>query len=128
MRITVWAAAAALLASLSTAPAMAASLSGTWNGTYECGNLTYQLRLRLVQEKRKVYGILSFAAPNGTTGAFRVQGWHSMVGEIRLNPGDWIDQPDGYFKAALFGETQGDNRLIGGVEADGCGGFHADRE
>jgi hypothetical protein len=128
LRITIWATAAALLAGFSTAPAMAASLSGNWNGSYECGNQTYQLRLRLVQEKRRVYGILSFASPNGTTGAFRVQGWHSMVGEIRLNPGDWIDQPDGYFKAPLYGETQGDNRLIGGVEAEGCGDFRAVRE
>jgi hypothetical protein len=109
-------------------PAKAASLSGNWNGTYECGGLTYQLRLRLAQEKTRVYGILSFSSPNGTSGAFRVYGWHSMIGEIRLNPGEWIDQPEGYFKAALFGETQGANRLIGGVEAEGCGGFHADRE
>jgi hypothetical protein len=113
---------------LAPAPASAESLSGNWRGTYDCGGLSYDLGLQLVQEKTRVYGILRFAAPDGTRGAFRVFGWHSMIGEIRLNPGDWIDQPPGYFKAALFGETQGKNRLIGGVEADGCGGFHADRE
>jgi hypothetical protein len=130
MRVLNWVTMATVTCGLALSPAAAraASLSGNWNGTYECGGQTYALRLRLEQEKRKLYGILSFVSRDGTSGAFRVYGWHSMIGEIRLNPGDWIDQPAGYFKAALFGETQGDNRLFGGVDAEGCGGFHADRE
>ncbi len=130
MRILKWARLAAIACGLflAVAPAAAASLTGNWNGTYECGNKTYQLRLRLVQEKRQVYGLFIFVAPDGTNGAFRIQGWHSMVGEIRFNPGEWVDQPAGYTSVALFGETKGDNRLIGGVDYQGCGGFHADRE
>jgi hypothetical protein len=130
MRLFRWAYIFVAACSIAVLPAkaMAASLAGNWNGSYECGGLTYQLRLRLAQEKTRVFGILIFTSPTGTTGAFRIYGWRSPIGEIRLNPGEWIDEPAGYFKAALFGETQGANRLIGGVEAEGCGGFHADRE
>lgn len=130
---------AALTAALAGAPALAAdarSLTGVWEGGYDCWHGKTFVRLTLTGEadgdltgtwrfgQTSYEGVAQQPVPDGE---FEVHGWLQDDGAVHLSAGDWILKPEGDWAkfgvlANLF-EGKSDRYIGGYILSPTCGKF-----
>ena len=117
---------AALAASISGA--VAAPGEGTWTGSYDCNGIVRELMLDVGATKDGgVRAVFAFSG-GGVAGAYSMTGHiDPATNTVVLDPEAWISQPDGYAMVGLDG-VLADGRIVGRVEADGCGVFEVTRQ
>ncbi|HEX6372820.1 MAG TPA: hypothetical protein VF006_28115 [Longimicrobium sp.] len=107
----------------------ARGVTGTWRGSYICAQGLTSLRLDLRGgEDGRVEGTFSFSAhpdnPGVPRGSYRVYGRLTSGLVLRLEGGEWIDQPEGYFPVPLVGRMELERvRYYGFVDFLGCETF-----
>lgn len=97
------------------ATADARAMTGTWRGTYVCGQGLTSLQLDLVgREDGRVEGTFAFSEhpenPGVPSGSYRVHGTLSSGLVLRLETGDWIEHPQDYFPVPLVGRVELERR------------------
>lgn len=116
--------------STTAAPAEPTSLTGTWSGTYECVEGQRELVLTMVDIEGQVDAFFEFGGEaDPPAGAFTMTGTNDG-GQLTLDAGEWIEQPEDYLPVDLLGEVAGDDgeALAGTVEAEGCTTFSVERQ
>ena len=114
-------------------PDDAASLTGTWAGTYVCSQGETGMTLSIVDSAGDLEAIMEFYEVDGNpgvpSGAFAMEGT-STDGAVSLDGTEWIDQPDGYVMGGIEAEVTGSGavqQLAGTVDSEGCTTFTLDR-
>ena len=102
--------------------------SGTrWTGEYECRQGVTDLELTVVHTNgNNVKAIFHFRHdPSRVEGSFYLFGeYNSKTGELKLYPGNWIDQPPGYITVGMTGRVfSGPLRYEGVITTEGCKDF-----
>ncbi len=124
---------AALSVALASTPAVAgqASLTGKFEGGYECAQGTTWLRLETkAKSNGTMTAIFSFgsAAEHGRTvnvvpeGKFALSGRWSGT-HFQLEPAKWIKRPEGFTMVGLTGDVTSSGSLNGDVNFPGCSVF-----
>jgi hypothetical protein len=129
----------AAVPALATAPARAAdarSMSGVWEGGYDCWHGKTFLRLTLTGEANGDltgtwrFGQVSYdgvAQQPIPDGEYRVHGWLQDDGGVHLSADGWILKPEGdWMMVGLMGdvgEKDGDHYIAGYVLSATCGRF-----
>lgn len=111
----------------------AASLTGTWQGTYVCSQGETGMTLTVVDSDGDLDAIIEFyevdSNPGVPSGAFAMEGT-SADGAVSLEGTEWIDEPEGYVMAGIEAELTGSGevqQLAGSVDGEGCTTFTLDR-
>jgi hypothetical protein len=122
----------ALILGLAGGPVAAADfLSGEWTGSYSCYQGATALTLSIEPEGEQWRGTFTFGPLKANKGV--PHGAYSLSitrnGEhYDMQPGAWIEQPDGYVTVALDGTMSADlTTLSGAVLFDGCDSFEVTR-
>lgn len=107
------------------------AVSGTWKGSYVCGqgDTALTLILRPGHNRGELDGLFHFHGSANNPGV--PEGCFTMTGsadpqnhQIRLSAGTWLLQPFGYVTVDLAGRLEpGGNRLSGQVIGPLCQGF-----
>ena len=122
----------AIVLALAVRPATAADLlSGEWEGAYSCYQGLTALTLSIEPDGEQWTGRFAFgpvkgnkAVPNGAYTLTITQDG----GNYHMEPGSWIEQPDGYVTVALDGTMSPDLKTLSGtVLLDGCESFQVSR-
>ena len=114
------------------APAGGPSLTGTWEGTYECSQGETGMTLSVVDVGGDLDAIMEFyevdSNPGVPAGAFAMEGTNGESG-IELAGTEWIEEPDGYTMGGLTAEAvEGEVEHLEGVaDSEGCTTFSLDR-
>ena len=113
----------------SQADALSSELTGSWVGTYTCGQGPTGLRLDIqAASGGSATATFTFYAlqsnPNVPAGKFTMTGTYSATG-ITLSPGHWLIQPANYEMVTLDGGplTDSGNTLSGTVTTPPCTTF-----
>lgn len=104
-------------------------------GWYICAQGKTELTLSLELPKNSslaknfVSGTFSFKSPDGTTGAYRVNGFYDASDSlIGLTGTEWISRPNNYIMVGLSGRISSDNSIISGkVEHETCSNFRLEK-
>jgi hypothetical protein len=98
-----------------------------WIGDYDCAQGRTTLFLRILDaHDQKVQALFGFHhAPTNVTGQFLMAGtFDEKTGRVILDPGAWIDRPQGYLTVGLDGGVSRDGkRFSGKILGAGCVGF-----
>jgi hypothetical protein len=122
----------AVVLALAARPAAAADLlSGEWQGAYSCYQGLTALTLSIEPDGEQWAGRFTFgpvkgnkAVPHGAYALTITQNGDNY----HMEPGDWIEQPEGYVTVALDGTMSPDLKtLAGAVLFDGCQSFQVSR-
>ncbi len=137
MRLTALVSALVPLVLMAT-PALAVdarSLTGVWEGGYDCWHGKTFVRLTLTGDadgdlkgtwrfgQTSYEGVVQQPVPDGE---FEVHGWLQDDGAVHLSAGDWILQPPGWEKFGVIAdlvETPSDRRIGGYILHPACGRF-----
>jgi hypothetical protein len=112
-----------LASALAQAPA---NLNGRWQGSYVCPQGRTGLYLDLNQGAGNSYSaVFSFFAlkdnPGVPKGSFTMSGTVNDAGVLRLQAGQWIEQPADYITVNLSAVVLAKNsRMIGQILSPGC--------
>ena len=104
-------------------------IEGTWVGSYRCGQGVTGLILTIEAAASGLTGTFRFHPttenPRAQAGAYSVTGrFDPLIGELRLTPARWIEQPRGYGMVGLSGLLGPDGEtLTGRIEHRSCQGF-----
>lgn len=128
----------AVMVGMMATPALATdarSMTGVWEGGYDCWHGKTFVRLTLTGEAdgdlkgtwrfgQTVYeGVAQQPVPDGE---FEVHGWLQDDGGVHLSAGDWILQPEGWEKFGVIAdlvETKSDRYIGGYILHPTCGKF-----
>lgn len=111
----------------------ATGMTGTWRGSYVCGQGLTALELDLTgHADGRVEGIFAFSAhpdnPGVPSGSYHVRGRMSAGGVLSLRGGAWIEHPEPYVTVDLVGRAEGDpDRYYGFVDGPLCDTFLVER-
>lgn len=114
------------------APAGGPSLTGTWEGTYECTQGETGMTLSIVDVGGDLDAIMEFYEvddnPGVPAGAFAMEGTSGAEG-IELAGTEWIEEPEGYVMGGLTADAvEGEvEQLEGAVDSEGCTTFDLSR-
>jgi hypothetical protein len=99
----------------------------TWVGEYDCVQGRTSLTLRVIDVRGKlVRAVFDFHhVPTHAAGQYIVGGaFDEQTGNVELEPGPWMVQPDGYEAVGMKGRVSFDElRFTGRITSPGCGGF-----
>ena len=122
----------ALVLALAVKPAAAADLlSGEWEGAYSCYQGLTALTLSIEPDGAQWAGTFTFGPVKGNKAV--PHGAYTLTitqdnGNYHMEPGSWIEQPEGYVTVALDGTMSPDLKtLSGAVLFDGCESFQVSR-
>ena len=128
----------ALMIVMTATPALAAdarSMTGVWEGGYDCWHGKTFVRLTLTGEadgdlkgtwrfgQVSYEGVAQQPVPDGE---FEVHGWLEDDGGVHLSAGDWILKPEGWEKFGVIAdlvETKSDRYIGGYILHPTCGKF-----
>jgi hypothetical protein len=101
----------------------------SWAGSYYCSQGTTRLTLRISRGGSRVQAVFSFATSTGPKGAFIMNGeYDESARHLRLEPGDWVQQPAGFTTVGLDGAVSQDGQSYSGtVLGIGCRNFSVAR-
>ncbi|UJW85720.1 hypothetical protein [Devosia sp. SL43] len=106
-------------------------LSGEWVGSYVCYQGLTALTLTIEPDGQQWSGVFAFGPDKDNKTVPR--GAYELVitendGQLHMEPGAWIEQPEGYVTVALDGAVSEDMRMLAGVvDFDGCTRFATER-
>ena len=115
------------------APAAAAPnfLSGEWAGSYTCYQGLTALTLTIERDGDRWSGIFAFGPDKANKGVPRGSyqlNLREIDGRFDMQPGAWMEQPEGYVAVALQGTMSADlHTLSGEVDFEGCETFETRR-
>lgn len=110
-------------------------LTGTWEGTYTCGQGLTALKLVIeAKSTTDLDAVFLFSAhpqnPNVPSGSFRMKGNLEVFNSqdipdvLDLKATTWINRPSGYVTVDLRGDvSQSKRRITGNVATPGCSTF-----
>lgn len=109
----------------------AQSLSGTWEGTYECAQGETDLRLTIDDRGEQVGGAFEFVPPESGArpGSYSMTGSRAN-GVLVLEGHEWLEEVRGYDMVGLeaeVGERSDTETLAGTVVGGGCTMFSVER-
>jgi len=114
---------------------IAETVSGTWEGTYVCGQGLTKLRLEIdAKSSNDIDAVFNFSAhssnPSVPSGSFRMKGSYSAFNSpnipalLELKGTSWIERPSGYVTVDLRGNVfVSESRISGDVTTPGCSKF-----
>jgi hypothetical protein len=111
------------------ATADASGVTGTWRGWYVCGQGLTSVEMELRgEENGRVEGTFVFSAhpenPDVPGGSYRVHGTLTSGLVLRLEGGEWMERPEGYYTVPLVGRMELERaRYYGFVDFLGCETF-----
>ena len=109
-------------------PATAAdTLSGEWVGSYMCYQGLTALTLTIEPDGEQWTGIFAFG-PNKDNKTVPRGSYELVItrseGGVHMEPGSWIEQPEGYTAVPLDGAVSEDLTMLAGeVQFEGCTRF-----
>jgi hypothetical protein len=111
--------------------AAADTLTGLWEGSYECSQGATALRLTVDDRGDGTVGAAFEFEPSTDNPDVR-KGEYSMTGNLAdgtlvLEPQEWLDQAEGYSMVGLQADVGGGETLEGTVVGDGCTTFSVER-
>jgi hypothetical protein len=117
-----------------SAPADPASLTGVWEGTYECAQGPTGLRLTVDDRADGTVGAAfefrrTEENPDLPMGGYTMTG-NKADGRLTLEGQEWLEQPSGYGMVGLEADVGGrgaDDPMAGAVIGDGCATFEVER-
>ncbi|MEO8685874.1 MAG: hypothetical protein ABI414_13670 [Devosia sp.] len=122
----------ALFLALAPRSATAADmLSGEWEGAYSCYQGLTALTLSIEPDGEQWAGTFTFGPVKGNKAV--PDGAYALTitqedGNYHMEPGAWIEQPEGYVTVALDGTMSPDLKTLAGtVLFDGCQSFQVSR-
>lgn len=106
-------------------------LSGEWVGSYMCYQGLTALTLTIEPDGEQWSGVFAFG-PNKDNKAVPHGSYELIIterdGRFHMQPGAWIEQPEGYVEVALSGSISEDlTMLAGDMDFDGCTRFATER-
>jgi serine/threonine protein kinase len=102
------------------------TLSGTWSGTYTCGQGVTGATLQIVASSDQNVGALfQFAVPNSSPGSYFMRGtFDPATNRIAMKFTNWKYQPQGYSPGNISGAVNfSTNEIHGIVVLPGCAGL-----
>ena len=122
----------AIALALAPKPATAAdTLSGEWEGAYSCYQGLTALSLSIQPDGEHWAGTFTFGPVKGNKAV--PHGAYALAitqdgGNYHMEPGAWIEQPNGYVTVALDGTMSPDLKTLAGtVLFEGCQSFQVSR-
>jgi hypothetical protein len=109
-------------------------LTGTWEGSYLCGQGLTNLILVITQNNSsEISAVFNFSASRNNrsvpSGSFKMEGsFDNKTNKITLRATDWFKQPPGYVTVDLVGNmSPGNARISGEILNSACSTFTVER-
>lgn len=114
--------------------ASAQQVTATWVGHYLCAQGNTAVNLTIIEAKPGVLNAwFHFQAPPDNpfvpTGCYTMTGtYDGLTRQLRLAPGGWLHQPEGYEMVGVAGEVSTDGAALEGlIDNPSCGRFATTR-